>query len=148
VAELVGMACYLGVKELGFWGIEYAHDSEYKRQRAHTLLWIGIAIGRGVRIVAPPNCTLLMNADGDYGYESHDTQEKRDALKQEFLKVRNATFDAANLQPVTAENEAAVRALRAEKQPAWAEAVKRFGPDEQIPAGLLAMEAHERELVR
>ena len=144
-AAMVGLAMYLGAKEIGFWGVDYTHDSEYARQRAHTLLWIGMAIGRGIRIVMPPNAKLLTNRDGDYGYESHDTQEKRDALKKEFMKARNANFDAAKLQAVTPENAAAVRALRAEKQPEWAKAVAGFGPEEQIPQALLDMEARQRE---
>ncbi|HYE88049.1 MAG TPA: hypothetical protein VEA16_16920 [Vicinamibacterales bacterium] len=147
-ASMTALAIYLGAKQIGFWGIEYADGTEYEDQRAHTLLWIGIAIGKGIAVTVAPNSQLLVNRLGDYGYDSHDTEEKRQALKEKFLKTRNQRFDPSKLQPVTDENRDAVRALRAEKQPDWAAATKDFGPEERIPQELLDMEARQRELAR
>lgn len=147
-AAAIGLAMYLGAKEIGFWGVEYKVGADYERQRAHTLLWVGLAMGCGIRVITPHNSELLKNPDGDYGYESHDTEEKRQALKEAYRKVRNADFDASKLLPVTPENEAAVRALRARKQPKWAEAVADFGAEEAIPQELLELEERQRAHVR
>jgi hypothetical protein len=147
-ASMVALAIYLGAKQIGFWGVEYAEGSEYARQRAHTLLWIGMAMGKDIAITVPPNSRLLVNNDGDYGYESHDTEEKRTALKQEYLGARNKSFDPAKLLPVTPENQGAVRLLREEKQPEWKKAVAEFGPEDKIPLELLAMEERQREQYR
>jgi hypothetical protein len=61
-----------GVETIGLWGINYSSESEYTRQRGSTEFWLGVAAGRGVRVVLPEQCTLLREPALLYGYESHD----------------------------------------------------------------------------
>ena len=74
-AYQIALALTYGVTDLGLWGIEYGHSTEYARQRGNCQQWLGIAIGRGVRVHTPPGCTLLDEvvydlAQGkDYGYD-------------------------------------------------------------------------------
>jgi hypothetical protein len=75
VAYLIAYALARGVTHIGLFGVEYAHDSEYKFQRGNAQLWLGIALGRGVQVQVSPKSTLLRELE-DYAYETHKTPEK------------------------------------------------------------------------
>lgn len=71
-AWMIALALTEGVTHLGFFGVHYAHHSEYATQRAGCEYWMGIAEGRGVQLVLPPTNPLLQEPSRLYGYESHD----------------------------------------------------------------------------
>ena len=48
-AFMVALALYEGVTHLGFWGVSYAHETEYARQRSNAEQWVGIAHHRGAQ---------------------------------------------------------------------------------------------------
>ena len=145
-AWMIGLALMQGVTHLGFWGTHYAHESEYKAQRANTERWVGIAEGRGVIIVCPTDNPLCHEPAEDYAYESHNTPEKYAQKKVEFAETLNRTrFAAAGLVPCdTPEQLEAARILRRVKDPAWAAEIDQIH-GEEIPEALIALERKQRE---
>jgi hypothetical protein len=82
-AWMIALALTEGVTTLGLFGINYSTESEYGLQRGSAEFWLGVATGRGVRIVLPEQCTLLRTPASLYGYESHD---ERGCLRQEYKR--------------------------------------------------------------
>ena len=81
-AWMIALAMTEGVDAIGLFGINYSTQSEYARQRGSLEYWLGRAVGRGVRLVLPEQCSLLQDPLPLYGYESHD--EKTGELKPEY----------------------------------------------------------------
>ena len=71
LAFMIALALTEGVTHIGVFGCEYATESEYGPQRGSAEFWLGVAIGRGVHVVVPPQCSLLREPRLVYGYESH-----------------------------------------------------------------------------
>lgn len=71
VAYMIALALMEGVTHLGLFGCEYSTESEYGPQRGSAEYWLGVAEGRGVRVLLPPGCDLLNKPALMYGYESH-----------------------------------------------------------------------------
>lgn len=109
-AWMIALALTEGVTHLGLFGIHYAHDSEYREQRANCELWVGIAAGRGVHWTIPETCPVGREPVDRYGYDTH-TPEKYDARKAERLKFKKTAtvgFDPAALRPATPDEVAAI----------------------------------------
>lgn len=71
VAYMIALALMQGVTHLALFGCEYSSNSEYGPQRGSCEYWLGVAEGRGVRVLLPPGCDLLNKPHLLYGYESH-----------------------------------------------------------------------------
>lgn len=71
-AWMIALALTEGVTHIGLFGIAYEHYTEYATQRAGAEYWLGVAEGRGVRIVLPATTPILQKPSRLYGYESHD----------------------------------------------------------------------------
>lgn len=139
-AYMIALALYEGVTHLGFFGISYAHETEYAKQRSNAERWVGIAEGLGVHIILPPDTPFCREPYEDYAYQSHDTVEKYAAMKAEFLAMKRTKlaqvnpFNKATLKPLNSPEAAAEAArLRAEKQPEWVKQVAKFTPEEDEP---------------
>ena len=152
-AFMVALALYEGVTHLGFWGVSYAHETEYARQRSNAEQWVGIARGQGVQIVLPPNTPFCREPYEDYAYESHNTPEKYAALKAEMVRVKAEKAQVAGVGAATRrlipmdtpEASAQAAQIRAEKQAVWSAEVAKFGPDEVFPSWIVEKEKVERE---
>ena len=68
VAWMIALAIYEGVDQIGLWGVDMIGDLEYSYQRSGCEYMLGIAKGRGIKIVLPPQCPLL-RAERMYGFE-------------------------------------------------------------------------------
>jgi hypothetical protein len=68
VDYMLALAISEGFEDIGVWGIDMAHDSEYEHQKPSGSYWIGVAEGRGIRVTLPPESALLKKAHR-YGYE-------------------------------------------------------------------------------
>lgn len=131
-AMMVALALLEGVTELGLWGIDYQHDSEYEDQRANMELWVGIAIGSGVRVVIPDNSPLCHEPKLIYGYETHSPEQYAKRLA-DFAAIKKAKgakgdgFSRSKLQPWTPNGPAItdevwkseVAKMTNEAPPAW-----------------------------
>lgn len=71
VAYMVALALMEGVTHLAIFGCDYDTNSEYGPQRGSAEYWLGVAEGRGVQVLIPPQCNLLNKPSLLYGYESH-----------------------------------------------------------------------------
>lgn len=154
---LIAYALMQGVTHLGFWGIHYAHKSEYEEQRANTEHWIGIARGQGVQIIIPADSPLCHEPAEDYGYESHSTPEKYAARKERVAAFKRTVgvpgavgqrtevhlLPLRTMRTLADFEEAA--AIRAKKDPAWGFEVAKFGKDEEFPQWILDLEAQQRD---
>ncbi len=113
-AYMIALALIEGVTHIGFFGINYGKDfsgkdSEYLTQRGSCEYWMGVAEGRGVKIVLPKGSTLLADPKELYGYESHDEEGR---LVESYLRRTEVrAFDATTATPVKAERDASGRAL-------------------------------------
>lgn len=67
-AIMLGLAISMGYKEIHMYGVDMATDSEYAVQRCCCEHWIGVAIGRGIKVFVPELSDLL-KCIGFYGYE-------------------------------------------------------------------------------
>lgn len=57
-AYMLALAIYEGFEEIHLYGIDMAVTSEYFFQRPCVEYWIGIARGKGIKVVLPDNCPL------------------------------------------------------------------------------------------
>jgi hypothetical protein len=82
----------MGFKEINLSGVDMAQDgivvqtAEYRAQRPSCEFFLGIASGRGIKVVLPPGSDLLI-ADHLYGFEDGSTMfRKRTARIAELNK--------------------------------------------------------------
>lgn len=86
-AMMLALGILMGYKQIGIWGIEMQHESEYGYQKPCMEYWLGIAKGLGIQIYLPPNCALLRG--NLYAYEDLRAADRttlgfrRDQLKGE-----------------------------------------------------------------
>jgi hypothetical protein len=68
VDYMLALAIFEGFEEIGVWGVDMAHDSEYEHQRPSGSYWLGQAEGRGIKVTIPGESSLLRKMHR-YGYE-------------------------------------------------------------------------------
>jgi len=87
-AWMVGLALLEGVTELHVYGIHLATEWEYLKQKPNLLFLLGLAAGRGVKIVLPKGSPLLAETH-QYAYEEDPdvpkvaVQRKMSGLQQQ-----------------------------------------------------------------
>ena len=59
ITYMILLAIAEGYKEIGVWGVDMAHDTEYSAQRPSCEWAIGIAQGRGIKVYVPAESDLL-----------------------------------------------------------------------------------------
>lgn len=67
-AWMIGLALLEGVSELHIYGIHLATEWEYLKQKPNMLFLLGLAAGRGVKIVIPKGSPLLVESH-QYAYD-------------------------------------------------------------------------------
>lgn len=134
-AYMIALALYEGCTHLGFWGIDYQHQSEYEDQRTNAEHWVGIAKGLGVHIIIPPDSPLCHEPVLLYGYQSH-TPELYAQRKTKFAADKKADgprggpFVASRLVPmVDAETEKQASAIRRAHDPVWCLETEKFAEE-------------------
>lgn len=109
VDYMIALAISEGFEEIGIYGIDMAHDTEYEHQKPSGSYWIGVAEGRGIKVTIPPTSALLKKAHR-YGYEPLDSdilgqqltlraralQERRTQLMTELHAVDGAVQENAH----------------------------------------------------
>lgn len=81
VDYMMALAIHEGFEEIGIWGIDMAHDTEYEHQRPSGSFWCGMARGKGIKVTIPPESALLHKAHR-YGYEPLPTDLMSTQLKK------------------------------------------------------------------
>ncbi len=109
-AWMIALALSEGYDTIGLFGVHYQHESEYAEQRANAELWVGIAYGRGVKMVIPEGCPLAKEPVMRYGFDTHTAEDY--AARKARMKTAKAMgahgrpFDAAKLVPLDARRDA------------------------------------------
>ncbi|MDD5229909.1 MAG: hypothetical protein PHC43_01115 [Candidatus Marinimicrobia bacterium] len=89
---MVALAIKMGFKEIRIYGIDMASDMlldrEYGYQRPSCEYWLGIAAGKGIKIMIPPKADML-KLRYQYGYvEENEAKVKIEARLKDFkLKI-------------------------------------------------------------
>lgn len=74
ISWMIALAIHEGVQEIGLWGVDMAQHgvgllSEYAHQRPSCELWIGIAVGCGIKVQIHQNSDLL-KTPYQYGFDT------------------------------------------------------------------------------
>jgi len=87
ISWLLALAIGMGFKEIGVWGVDMAqaHD-EYARQRPSCEYFLGVAVGRGIKVYIPPESDLL-KATFLYGAEDPSPLKTKLAARQQELQA-------------------------------------------------------------
>ena len=88
ISYMMAQAIAEGYTDIALYGIDMAHDSEYGLQRPSVEYFVGVAIGKGIRVEIP-QAADLMKVNYLYGYE----EEKATAF-DEKLKSREVELNA------------------------------------------------------
>jgi hypothetical protein len=130
-AWMVALALTEGATTIGCFGMHYCFGSEYAEQRAGFEFWLGVASGRGVKIVTPEGCPLLREPGELYGYESHTPElyaERKQRFRTEVATTRAAkvAFDPSKLVPLTKATARTVFPMEAPLNPVLQAAVEQL----------------------
>jgi len=86
ISYMLGLAAWMGYKEVGMYGVEMASDTEYKYQRPNGEFWIGFMMGRGVKIHLPKEANLLRGQR--YGFDWLPNVG-RQAIEFDLVRMKN-----------------------------------------------------------
>lgn len=86
-AWMVGLALLEGVTELHIYGIHLATEWEYVKQKPNLMFLLGLAAGRGVKLVLPTTAPLLRESHR-YAYED-DPDLPRVAAERRVLALQD-----------------------------------------------------------
>ena len=90
---MLALAMYMGFTKIGIYGFDMANSTEYSRQRANFEWMLGLAQGKGIELVMPPQTKLLK--DKIYGYE-HIMTGYRQQLEFRGAAIEKAKSDHMN----------------------------------------------------
>ncbi len=68
ISYMIAMAVFEGCDELGIYGVDMAQDTEFCSQRPSCEYFVGIAIGKGIKVTIPDTADLLKTRYM-YGYQ-------------------------------------------------------------------------------
>ncbi len=68
VSWMIALAIHEGADVIGVWGVDMAHATEYAGQRPSCEYFLGLAEGRGIELIMPPQSDLLRSS-GQYGLD-------------------------------------------------------------------------------
>jgi hypothetical protein len=85
----VALAILEGASEIQVWGIHLATEQEYRDQRANFEYMLGVAVGRGIKVVMA-NESPLMKHGWQYAYQPKPAMHP---AKVQLLQVRHAKSD-------------------------------------------------------
>lgn len=107
----IALALQLGFKEIHLYGVDMATNSEYGGQRPSVEYFLGVAVGRGVKVHIPAQCDLLKTAYL-YGFEDKSStlmavrmkarlaelKHRMDSFAQQELSARDAKHQMIGAQ--------------------------------------------------
>lgn len=103
-AYMCAMAAFEGFPEVHLYGFTMRSDTEYQYQRENGSFWLGLLMGRKIKIVLPDPCDLL-TASGLYGYEV-----------TEMLGRQDLEFRRADLERIVGNKQAMLNTVSGAEQ--------------------------------
>lgn len=89
VDYMLALAISEGFEEIGVWGVDMSHDTEYERQKPSGSFWLGVARGRGIKVTLPVESALLKNDGYAYGYDPLPTNLILEGLNARHTELLN-----------------------------------------------------------
>ena len=96
ISWMIALAILTQPEEIGIWGVNMDHFTEYSAQRASCEFWCGIAQGRGIKVSVAEQSSLLKCA-AMYGVEKSPLADKCSA-RLNMLKERLARMESEKAQ--------------------------------------------------
>ena len=129
ISYAIALAISEGFEEIGLWGIDLAHDSEYEYQKPSAEYLLGVAIGRGITIHLPEQSALLRGTYR-YGYENMPSN-----ADLQWLKVYTDRVSAKQQEMIGMVNQLQGQLACAEEFQSWVRAKRRGSspPDPNQP---------------
>ncbi len=107
ISEMLALAIYMEYKEIGLFGVEMAHHTEYPTQRPSVEYWLGIIAGmykiKGwPRLILPRQCQLLKSYY-IYGLDNEDKwiqafNEQKEHFMQQRIHYENEELKGRDLK--------------------------------------------------
>lgn len=91
---MIAMALLEGYEEIQVFGVDLSTDEEYGFQRAGSEYLLGIAAGRGIKLILPDQCPILRS--GLYGF--YEPDDAKLVFTQELLEQRIKELNAQQAQ--------------------------------------------------
>ena len=104
VTHMLALAIYEGFEEIHLYGIDEAVDSEYVDEMPGVLYWLGVAYGKGIKIVISPNSPLLKGF-WIYGYEDKPKKQHIGLLESELKRIQDTAKVSKDYQQVYHDEE-------------------------------------------
>ena len=92
ISYMIALAILEGFEEIGIYGVDMAHDTEYGSQRPSCEYFVGIATGRGIKVIIPDQADLMKSLFL-YGY-----QEEQQGVFFAKLKSRKQELEQKHAQ--------------------------------------------------
>ena len=109
IAQEIALAIAEGYEEIHLYGIDLNTDSEYAWQKPGVEYMIGVAAGRGIKIVLPDNCPLLKGTIYGRGYLSPRGEQM--SLEQLTTRMKALEKERSQITRQLAELTGAMREL-------------------------------------
>jgi hypothetical protein len=129
ISYMLAQAIEEGLEEIGLWGIDLAHDSEYEYQKPSAEYFLGVAIGQGITVRIPEQSALLKGMYR-YGYQEMPTN-----ADLQWLKVYKSRVQERQQELVGVVNQLAGQIACAEEFEGWLRSKRRGSapPDPNQP---------------
>lgn len=115
ISFMIALAIYEGYEEIGVYGVDMSTYGEYSHQRASCEYFLGIAVGKGIKVTVPDGADLLKSRF-IYGYETEKDRAwkaKISGLKKHSMVERNkADAQIEQLKEVRWQYNGAVEAYK------------------------------------
>jgi hypothetical protein len=119
ISYMIALAIAEGFEEIGLWGIDLAHDTEYQYQKPSAEYLLGIARGLGITIHLPPQSALLK---GVYRYGYDPMPDNKDL---QWLKVYTERVSAKQQETIGIVNQLQGQLSCAEEFAGWIRSKRR-----------------------
>ena len=114
ISFMLALAIYEGFEDIGVYGVDMAVLLEYGEQRPSCEYYIGIAVGRGIRVILPTESDLLKTRFV-YGYDDEIKSAWELKLDKTIKEMQQRRFQSdttiRNQQSVSDKYEGAITAL-------------------------------------
>ena len=121
ISYQIALAIMEGFKEIMVYGVDMACDSEYGHQRPSCEMFLGVAMGRGIKVTLPPASDLLKTRFL-YGFQEQQSlpwEEKIKNTRATIEKKRNIAIQQAEYAQKQVDQYTGAQLTLTEMDKAW-----------------------------
>jgi hypothetical protein len=98
ISWMIALAIYMGYEEIYVYGVDMAQETEYFFQRSSCNFFMGLAIGKGIKLLIPASCRLCAGSGNLYGFRSDNagrfrTKKKIEAQEETIVRVHQRNLE-------------------------------------------------------